>query len=119
MSIFGKIKDAIFGQHGPLGGQFSGHKDQPAPQQGAPVAPSSAPHAQPQAAPQAQPQASPQKDQDQPGQAQLEDAWEVVQASRRASRASEDSEGNNKGASNGNGVESQAGLRGQSSSFSF
>ena len=30
MSIFGKIKSAIFGEHGPLGGQFSGHKDQPA-----------------------------------------------------------------------------------------
>lgn len=26
MSIFGKIKAAIFGEHGPLGGQFSGHK---------------------------------------------------------------------------------------------
>jgi 3-oxoacyl-ACP reductase-like protein len=33
MSIFGKIKSAIFGEHGPLGGQFSGHKDQPAPAQ--------------------------------------------------------------------------------------
>ena len=39
MSIFGKIKDVIFGQHGPLGGQFSGHKEQP---QSAP-----APQAQP------------------------------------------------------------------------
>ncbi len=27
MSIFGKIKSAIFGEHGPLGGQFSGKKD--------------------------------------------------------------------------------------------
>jgi 3-oxoacyl-ACP reductase-like protein len=27
MSIFGKIKSAIFGEHGPLGGQFSGRKD--------------------------------------------------------------------------------------------
>lgn len=43
MSIFGKIKDAIFGQHGPLGGQFSGHKDAaPAPAQ-APAAPKVAP----------------------------------------------------------------------------
>jgi hypothetical protein len=40
MSIFGTIKDAIFGKAGPLGGQFSGHKDQPAttPQQPAPHA---------------------------------------------------------------------------------
>jgi len=31
MSIFGKIKTAIFGDHGPLGGQFSGRKpDAPA-----------------------------------------------------------------------------------------
>lgn len=30
MSIFGKIKTAIFGEHGPLGGQFSGRKDAPA-----------------------------------------------------------------------------------------
>ena len=36
MSIFGKIKDAIFGHNGPLGGQFSGHKDQPAQPQAAP-----------------------------------------------------------------------------------
>ena len=27
MSIFGKIKDAIFGHNGPLGGQFGGKKD--------------------------------------------------------------------------------------------
>ncbi|SEM81632.1 protein of unknown function [Sphingomonas gellani] len=27
MSIFSKIKHAIFGDKGPLGGQFSGHKD--------------------------------------------------------------------------------------------
>ncbi len=27
MSIFGKIKDAIFGHNGPLGGQFGGDKD--------------------------------------------------------------------------------------------
>lgn len=52
MSIFGKIKDAIFGQHGPLGGQFSGHKDQPAQTQ-APAAPhASAPAQQAPAAPQ-------------------------------------------------------------------
>jgi 3-oxoacyl-ACP reductase-like protein len=49
MSIFGKIKTAIFGEHGPLGGQFSGHKDapQPAPQGQAPAAPTAAPHAAP------------------------------------------------------------------------
>ncbi|KQU48144.1 hypothetical protein ASG67_12450 [Sphingomonas sp. Leaf339] len=29
MSIFGKIKTAIFGDKGPLGGQFSGRKDTP------------------------------------------------------------------------------------------
>ncbi|WP_298091425.1 hypothetical protein [uncultured Sphingomonas sp.] len=29
MSIFGKIKTAIFGEHGPLGGQFSGRKPTP------------------------------------------------------------------------------------------
>lgn len=53
MSIFGKIKDAIFGHNGPLGGQFGGKKDAaPAP---APVpsggAPRPAPQQQPQAAP--------------------------------------------------------------------
>jgi len=56
MSIFGKIKDAIFGHNGPLGGQFGGKKDaapaqaptqapggaHPAPQQPAP-APAQAP----------------------------------------------------------------------------
>ena len=41
MSIFGKIKSAIFGEHGPLGGQFSGRKETaPA---AAPAAPASAP----------------------------------------------------------------------------
>lgn len=30
MSIFGAIKHAIFGDKGPLGGQFGGHKDAPA-----------------------------------------------------------------------------------------
>jgi 3-oxoacyl-ACP reductase-like protein len=57
MSIFSKIKTAIFGEHGPLGGQFSGHKEAkpaPAPAQAqpkpAPTAPQSAPAA-PQAAP--------------------------------------------------------------------
>jgi hypothetical protein len=52
MSIFGSIKKAIFGDHGPLGGQFSGKKDQPqaapapapAPSQGQPhPAPTPAP----------------------------------------------------------------------------
>ncbi|GGB17900.1 hypothetical protein GCM10011380_04300 [Sphingomonas metalli] len=41
MSIFGKIKSAIFGDHGPLGGQFSGKKDTPATPASAPQA---APH---------------------------------------------------------------------------
>ena len=43
MSIFSKIKTAIFGEHGPLGGQFGGHKEQPKP---AP-APAQAPQASP------------------------------------------------------------------------
>lgn len=39
MSIFGKIKSAIFGDHGPLGGQFGGKKpDAPT------AAPAAAPH---------------------------------------------------------------------------
>ncbi len=33
MSIFGKIKNAIFGQAGPLGGQFGGKKAAPTPEQ--------------------------------------------------------------------------------------
>jgi 3-oxoacyl-ACP reductase-like protein len=55
MSIFSKIKTAIFGEHGPLGGQFGGKKDAPvAPKpastpQAAPAAPKPAPT--PQAAP--------------------------------------------------------------------
>ena len=36
MSIFGAIKNAIFGSKGPLGGQFSGHKEAPAAAQPAP-----------------------------------------------------------------------------------
>lgn len=45
MSIFGAIKKAIFGDHGPLGGQFSGKKDAPAaaPAPAAPSAPSPTP----------------------------------------------------------------------------
>ncbi len=45
MSIFGKIKSAIFGEHGPLGGQFSGRKEAaPAPTPAAsPAAPTTAP----------------------------------------------------------------------------
>ena len=43
MSIFSKIKTAIFGERGPLGGQFSGQKEQPKP---AP-APAQAPQASP------------------------------------------------------------------------
>lgn len=45
MSIFGKIKDAIFGDKGPLGGQFGGHKD------AAPAAPHAQPAPRPAAAP--------------------------------------------------------------------
>ena len=67
MSIFGKIKDAIFGQHGPLGGQFSGHKDQPAPAAANPQAGAAAPAkpampqmGQAQPAPAAQPAAAAQ-----------------------------------------------------------
>jgi 3-oxoacyl-ACP reductase-like protein len=65
MSIFSKIKTAIFGEHGPLGGQFGGKKEaapaapQPVPtpvQTGAPqttAAEPTAPQAQPAPAPQA------------------------------------------------------------------
>ena len=57
MSIFGKIKSAIFGDSGPLGGQFGGG---PKPQ-AAPAATQAAPSAQPQVAqrPAAQPQTTP------------------------------------------------------------
>lgn len=54
MSIFGAIKKAIFGDRGPLGGQFSG---KPAPQ--AAPAPSAAPRPAPQATPQPTPAAPP------------------------------------------------------------
>ena len=56
MSIFSKIKTAIFGEHGPLGGQFSGKKDAPAAPKPAP-APQAAPvtPAAPKPAPSAQP----------------------------------------------------------------
>jgi len=60
MSIFGKIKSAIFGENGPLGGQFSGHKDQPTqaqPQSHA--APAPAPAAANPATPTAAPAAAP------------------------------------------------------------
>ena len=63
MSIFGAIKKAIFGDHGPLGGQFSGKKDaapapapSPAPNAGAAPAPAPAAPA-PAPAPAAAPQA--------------------------------------------------------------
>lgn len=49
MSIFGSIKKAIFGDHGPLGGQFSGHKDHPAQPQSGQAQPQPTPAA-PQAA---------------------------------------------------------------------
>lgn len=52
MSIFGAIKKAIFGDRGPLGGQFSG---KPAPQ--AAPAPGAAPRPTPTAAPAAPPPA--------------------------------------------------------------
>jgi 3-oxoacyl-ACP reductase-like protein len=59
MSIFGKIKSAIFGEHGPLGGQFSGHKDQPAAAQPQPhAAPAPAPAAVNAATPTAAPAAA-------------------------------------------------------------
>ena len=43
MSIFGAIKHAIFGDKGPLGGQFSGHKDQAATNTGHPQTTGAAP----------------------------------------------------------------------------
>ncbi|SNS47709.1 protein of unknown function [Sphingomonas laterariae] len=49
MSIFGSIKRAIFGDKGPLGGQFSGHKEETAAAPAAPK-PAAAP-AQPAPAP--------------------------------------------------------------------
>lgn len=55
MSIFGKIKSAIFGEHGPLGGQFSGHRDAPA---ATAPAQAPAPQVKPQAAPAAAPAAT-------------------------------------------------------------
>ena len=60
MSIFGAIKKAIFGDHGPLGGQFSGKKDAPAP-----TAPTSAaaPAPAPAAAPVPAPASAPQQQQ--------------------------------------------------------
>ena len=64
MSIFSKIKTAIFGEHGPLGGQFGGKKEtpaapKPAPQAApaTPAAPKPAPSAQPAPAPTATPAA--------------------------------------------------------------
>ena len=56
MSIFGKIKSAIFGEHGPLGGQFGGRKDAPAP---APQPHAPAPQAAPRPAPAAPAPAQP------------------------------------------------------------
>lgn len=58
MSIFSRIKTAIFGDKGPLGGQFSGHKDAPslAP---APKAPPSSPAPAPAPRPAPAPQAAP------------------------------------------------------------
>nr|WP_310100635.1 DUF3597 domain-containing protein [Sphingomonas sp. BE138] len=53
MSIFGAIKKAIFGDHGPLGGQFSGKKDAPA------AHPAPAPAPAPGTAPTAAPAPSP------------------------------------------------------------
>ncbi len=52
MSIFSKIKTAIFGEHGPLGGQFSGKKDAPvAPAPVTPVPQATAAERAPSAAP--------------------------------------------------------------------
>jgi hypothetical protein len=64
MSIFGAIKKAIFGDKGPLGGQFSGRKDQPAQAPGQqPGQPPAMPQMQ---RPQQQPQAQPAPAQQQP-----------------------------------------------------
>ena len=57
MSIFGKIKSAIFGQAGPLGGQFGG-KQSPAPEQ-QPQTTATQPTAQPTASPSPAPPPSP------------------------------------------------------------
>jgi 3-oxoacyl-ACP reductase-like protein len=51
MSIFGKIKTVIFGEHGPLGGQFSGKPVVPA----TPAAPPTMTAAQPAPTPPTQP----------------------------------------------------------------
>ncbi|WP_294353231.1 DUF3597 domain-containing protein [uncultured Sphingomonas sp.] len=57
MSIFGKIKDAIFGHNGPLGGQFGGKKEAaPAP---APAPVGGAAHPAPQQQPQSAPAQAP------------------------------------------------------------
>jgi len=57
MSIFGKIKDAIFGHNGPLGGQFGGKKNAaPAP---APTPAGGAPHPAPTQQPQSAPAQAP------------------------------------------------------------
>lgn len=58
MSIFGRIKSAIFGEHGPLGGQFSGKKETPAAPRPAP-APQAAPTAPAAAKPAPAPAAAP------------------------------------------------------------
>jgi len=63
MSIFGAIKKAIFGDNGPLGGQFGGKKDHPQTTAGeshAPAQPRPAPQAAPQPAPAQAPAAQPQ-----------------------------------------------------------
>ena len=60
MSIFGKIKDAIFGKAGPLGGQFGGGKPAPAPAPAPRAAPRPAPAPTPAPSPtQAQPAPTP------------------------------------------------------------
>ena len=56
MSIFGAIKKAIFGDRGPLGGQFSG---KPAPAPSPQATPASAPQSRPTPAPAPAPQQSP------------------------------------------------------------
>lgn len=75
MSIFGSIKKAIFGDHGPLGGQFSGKKDQPQ----ATPAPAPAPTQAPRPAPtQGQPQAAPSPAPTQAAPAQPVDVEQVL-----------------------------------------
>ncbi|NJC34649.1 3-oxoacyl-ACP reductase-like protein [Sphingomonas jejuensis] len=79
MSIFGKIKHAIFGDNGPLGGQFGGGGARPAPAPApTPAQPTAAPRpAVPAPAP-AAPAAQPQPTAQQPQQQQPVDVEAVL-----------------------------------------